>query len=86
MLLNTFLRSKLDEIEDRNNVWFQQDGATAHTSRLLSGILRELFSAHLISLRGDLGWPARSPDLNPCNFFLVGILKINSIQPPPSIY
>ena len=50
MLLNTFLRTKLDEIEDRNNVWFQQDGATAHTSKRLLGILRELFSAHLISL------------------------------------
>ena len=39
------------------------------------GILREMFPGHLISLRGDIGWPARSPDLNPCDFFLWGYLK-----------
>ena len=40
------------------------------------GILREMFPRHLISLRGDIGWPARSPDLNPCDsFFLWGYLK-----------
>ena len=33
------------------------------------GILREIFPGHLISLRGDIGWPARSSDLNPCDFF-----------------
>ena len=39
------------------------------------GILREMFPGHLISLCGDIGWPARSPDLNPCDFFLLGYLK-----------
>ena len=39
------------------------------------GILREMFSGHLISLRGDFGWSARSPDLNPRDFFLWGYLK-----------
>ena len=34
-----------------------------------------MFPGHLISLRGDIGWPARSPDLNPCDFFLWGYLK-----------
>ena len=39
--------------------------------------LREMFPGHLISLRGDIGWPAqiRSPDFNPCNFFLWGYLE-----------
>ena len=27
------------------------------------------------SLRGDISWPARSPDLTPCDFFLWGKLK-----------
>ena len=75
VLLDTFLRPRLDELDDRNNVWFQQDGATAHTSRRSMRILREMFPGHLISLRGDIGWPARSPDLNPCDFFLWGYLK-----------
>ena len=62
-----FLRSKVDELED--DMWFQQDGATAHTSRRSLSILREIFPGHLISLRGDIGWPACSRDLTPCDFF-----------------
>ena len=58
-----------------DNVWFQQDGATAHTSRLKMGILRKMFAGHLISLRGDISWCTRSPDLNPCNIFSLGYLK-----------
>ena len=72
MLLN-FLRPKLNELEE--DVWFQQDGATAHTSHLSLSILREMFPGHRISLRGDIGWSARSPDLTPCDFFLWGHLK-----------
>ena len=30
---------------------------------------------HLISIRGNLEWPARSPDLTPCNFYLWPYLK-----------
>jgi len=51
------------------------NGETAHTSRHSIGILKEIFLGHLISLRDDIGWPARSPDLNPCDFFLWGYLK-----------
>uniref|UniRef100_A0A2S2QCG2 Uncharacterized protein n=1 Tax=Sipha flava TaxID=143950 RepID=A0A2S2QCG2_9HEMI len=38
-------------------------------------VLREHFPERLISLRGDLQWPARSPDLAPCDFFPWGYLK-----------
>jgi len=38
-------------------------------------VLREMFPGKLISLRGDVGWPAHSPDLAPCDFFLWGYLK-----------
>jgi len=30
---------------------------------------------NLISLPGDIGWPARSPDLTQCDFFLWGYLN-----------
>lgn len=50
-------------------------GATAHTSRMSVAFLREAFPDRLISLRGGLNWPARLPDLAPCDFFLWGYLK-----------
>ncbi|KAJ4445210.1 hypothetical protein ANN_07011 [Periplaneta americana] len=57
------------------DIWFQQDGATAHTAGQTINLLHELFPGHIISHRGDIPWPARSPDLAPCDFFLRGHLK-----------
>jgi hypothetical protein len=34
-----------------------------------------LFPNHVISRYGDITWPARSPDLSACDFFLWGYLK-----------
>jgi len=73
-MLETFLRPKLDDV-DTEDVWFQQDGATAHTARRSLRVLREMFPRRLISLGGDMEWPARSSDLSPCDFFLWGYLK-----------
>ena len=57
------------------NVWFQQEGATAHTAWASTTVLRQNFPGYLISSRGDLHWPARSHDLSPCDYFLWGYLK-----------
>lgn len=73
-MIEEFFIPKLDEL-DLGDVWFQQDGATAHTARASMNLLREHFPDRLISLRGDFTWPARSPDLTPCDFFLWGYLK-----------
>jgi len=56
-------------------LWFQQDGAMAHTAQKSMAVLREMFPDRLISLRGDILWPAHSPDLTPCDYFLWGYLK-----------
>lgn len=72
-MIENFFLPTLGEIDIR--IWFQQDGATAHTARNAMRVLRENFPGRLISLRGDLTWPARSPDLTPCDFFLWGYLK-----------
>ena len=66
---NDFLLPQLDEL-GLENVWFQQDGATAHTARATTEILRVAFPGCLISRFGDLQWPARSPDLTVPDFFL----------------
>jgi hypothetical protein len=49
-----------------------QDGSTAHTVTYSMNVLNEVFENRLIN-RGL--WPARSPDLNPCDFYLWGNLK-----------
>jgi hypothetical protein len=49
--------------------YFMQDGATAHTATYSTNVLNEVFENRLIS-HGL--WPARSPDLNSCDFYLQG--------------
>lgn len=59
----------------RNRIWFQQDGATAHTANEVMVFIRNKFRGRVISRFGDIAWPARSPDLSICDFFLWGFLK-----------
>ena len=73
-MIEEFFLPSLEETDIRD-VRFQQDGATAHTARDSLGLLRSIFPDPLISLRGNLPWPARSPDLAPFGFFLWGYLK-----------
>ena len=56
-------------------MWFQQDGAIAHTANESMTIFRNMFPGHLISRFGDVSWPPRSPDLSTCDFFLWGYFK-----------
>jgi len=60
---------------DLSSVWLQQDGTTAHTARASMNVLREMFPQHVISRDGNVPWPARSPDLSACDYFLWGYLK-----------
>jgi len=41
------------------------------------------FPGHVISLRGDIRWPPRSPDLTHCDFFLWGYLKAKVYEQHP---
>ncbi|XP_046687079.1 uncharacterized protein LOC124372712 [Homalodisca vitripennis] len=60
---------------NRHRIWFQQDGATAHTANVVINSLRRKFRGRVISRFGDIAWPPRSPDLSICDFFLWGLLK-----------
>ena len=63
--------------------WFQ-DGAPAHGTIIVRNRLAELFAAnHVIALHHEREWPARSPDLTPCDIFLWGYLKWKVYQAPP---
>ena len=45
--------------------------------------LHELFGDHIVALNHDIEWPARSPNLTPCDFFLWGYLKSKVYVTPP---
>jgi len=83
-MLRTFLEPELQRLGvETQNLWFPQDGATAHTARTALRVLKEMFSARVISLRGNAEWPARSPDLNACEFFLYRYLKSKVYEKKP---
>jgi len=52
--------------------WFQQDGATHHTSHESWAWLQQRFPERLISRRCDPQWSPYSPDLNPPDFYMWG--------------
>lgn len=75
-MLNTFFIPELRRRQiNTRDVYFQQDGATAHTANASMDIVRRMFAGRLISRFGDVPWPPRSPDLSSCDFFLWGYLK-----------
>ncbi|CAH1992908.1 unnamed protein product [Acanthoscelides obtectus] len=60
---------------DMDDVYFQQDGATCHTTNVNIHRLQSFFGDRVISRRGNVPWPPRSCDLTPLDFFLWGYLK-----------
>lgn len=52
-----------------NTLYFQHDGATAHTANTTLALLRSTFHEDRV-ISKDL-WPPRSPDLTPPDFFFV---------------
>jgi hypothetical protein len=59
----------------RRDMWFQHDGAPAHFSAQTQQHLITQFPDRWLGYGGSVSWPARSPDLNPLDFFLWGHLK-----------
>ena len=57
---------------------FHQDGATVHYSYRVRRYLDNKSPENWVGRGGPVEWPALSPDLNPCDFFLRGHLKAKS--------
>jgi hypothetical protein len=73
-IFNEFV-NQLDD-EEISTGYFQQDGATCHTSYASIAEIASFFDDRVIS-KGL--WPPRSPDLTPLHFFLWGMLKGESV-------
>jgi hypothetical protein len=79
--VNEFLLPQLRRRDiDLDTVWFQQDGATAHTAWQSVNTLKNVFEHRIISRYGNISWPARSPDVSACDFFLWDYLKRKLFQ------
>ena len=63
----------------------QQDGAPCHVTNRNMRYLDSQFGDRVVSRNSIQGrdWPARSPDLNPLDFFLCGYLKSQVYSPWP---
>ena len=79
-MLETFFWPKVNRIRDRQKYYFQQDGATPHRAMTVQTYLTGKFKEKFID---KSKWPPRSPDLNPCDFFLWGYLKQRVYNPLP---
>jgi inhibitor of nuclear factor kappa-B kinase subunit alpha len=90
LLNNKFLPELRKRSTDINSEWFMQDGATPHTANKVLDMLHDTFDERVISRRYPevkqcgVTWPAHSPDLNPCDFFLWGYLKSVVYKPRPT--
>ena len=66
-------------------VW-TQDGAPCHVTLQNMRYLDSQFGNRVVSRKPIQGrdWPTRSPDLNPCDFILLGFLKSKVYSPRPA--
>ena len=58
-----------------NDLVFMQDGAPPHYATVVRNWLDRSFDQQWLGRAGPHEWPARSPDLTPCDFFLWGYVK-----------
>jgi len=65
-------------------LWFQQDGATAHTAEISMKVFRIIFPGILISNFVDITCPTSSPDHEIPDYFLWGYAKSKVYETHPA--
>jgi hypothetical protein len=79
-MLKSFFWPKVLKTADRHKYYFIQDGAPPHRANIVQNWCTRKFGQKFIN---NKMWPPRSPDLNPCDFFLWGYLKSAVYNPMP---
>jgi len=69
----------------RKQMLYQQDGASPHYSLNARRILNEEMPDQWIGRRGPIEWPARSPDLTACDYWLWSQLR-QKVYTPGTIF
>lgn len=65
------------------DMWIQLDGAPPHWERTVREWLDANYENKWIGRDGPFLWPARSPDLNPLDYFFWGYMKERVYETPP---
>ncbi|GBN72744.1 hypothetical protein AVEN_134293-1 [Araneus ventricosus] len=77
-MIRDFVIPQLQQRTCLQDIIFMQDGVPPHKDRRVDQLLRQQFKdARVISRHFPTAWPARSPDITPCDFWLWGFLKDN---------
>ena len=71
-------------VATRRNYWFQQDGATVHTTIRARAWLESRFGGRVISRLTARPWPAKSPDLSPLDFWFWSVALAELRRVPPT--
>ena len=79
-MLKSFYSPKLQRTTDYRKYYFQQNGTAPYTANMVLECLGDHLSTKFIDKKK---WPPRSPDLNPCDFYLWGYLKSVVYNPLP---
>lgn len=58
-----------------SNLYYQHDGAPPHYTREVRNFLNNKYGERWIGRGGPIPWPARSPDLTVCDFYLWNEIK-----------
>ena len=66
-MLEDYLWPEMDE-HDINDMWFRQDGATSHATRVTIDLLMGKFGERVISRKGPVVWPPRSCEITPLDY------------------
>lgn len=76
-LLSEDLPSLLEDVPltIRRRLFLQMDGCPAHYATSVRNFLNENYRNRWIGRNGPVGWPARSPDMTPLDYFLWGAMK-----------
>ena len=76
---NNILRDIVVPFCRKNKLMYQQDGAPCHTAKICSDYLK----SENIEFWDKNDWPPNSPDLNPLDYGIWGILEGEVYRKPP---
>ena len=83
-MLKSVLWPAVRGVSSRRSYYFQQDGATAHTTNMVLEWLKNKFGDRVISRNTAQPWPAKSPDMSPLDFWFWSVCLTELRRSPPN--